>query len=148
MDQSSVTVTLYKYDALGIFVEAVEVHPMGEVPPALMVPPPLLTGNEVAQAKGNEWVVLPAYPADAPTPVPRQVPMLNARLALIMQGHMSNVDAVLAASPNVEGEMARAFFEFAQNVRRDHWVVEALRAALNLTEADIDNLFILALTLE
>lgn len=112
--------------------------------------PPAMTLYERAVRNGVElvgggwreaWLVVPALP-------PESVPMLNARLALIQEGHMSAVNAALSASPGVDGEKARTFFEFAQNVRRDHWVVEALRDALDLTVEQIDRLFILAATLD
>ncbi len=84
----------------------------------------------------------------APALVPESVPMLNARLVLIEGGHMAAVNAHLASMTGTAGEQARTFFEFAQNVRRDHWVVEGLRQVLGLTPGQIDNLFILAPTLD
>ena len=148
MDQSAMTITIYTYDAHRVFAGAVEADPMDAVPPGLLNAPPATTGAQVAQAHGDAWVVLPAYPPNEPLSVPEQVPMLNARLALIEKGHMANVNTVLAASPGIDGEKARTFFQFAQNVRRDHPVVEVLRAALGLTAKQIDDLFILALTFD
>jgi len=62
MDKGSVMVTIYAYDKNGVYTNAAEVDPMGEVPAGLMTAPPALTGTQVAQAVGGAWVVLPEYP--------------------------------------------------------------------------------------
>lgn len=80
--------------------------------------------------------------------VPKSVPMLNARLALIAAGHMAAIKAYVDGMPGVEGEQARAYLEYAQNVRRDHQLVEGIRQMLGLTPADIDTLFITAATID
>ena len=85
--------------------------------------------------------------APAPT-VPASVPMLNARLALIAAGLSSTVDEYIAALPDVAGEEARAYWNFALNVRRDHPLVVALGAVLNKTPAELDQLFIDAAALD
>lgn len=111
--------------------------------------PPAVTIYEQASRAGVEevggewreaWTIVPA-------PVPESIPMLNARLALIGGGYMAAVNEYLSDMTGVEGEQARAFFEFAQNVRRDHQLVEVLRQVLELTAIQIDHLFILAATL-
>ena len=115
--------------------------------------PALWTGGVWSFADGDwnvadeeRYASMLAAAAALNSPVPEQVPMLNARLALIEAGHMANVNMILAAAPGIDGEKARTFFEFAENVRRDHPVVEALRTALGLTHAQIDDLFVLAIT--
>ena len=55
-------VTIYAYDKNGVYTNAAEVDPMGEVPAGLMTAPPALTGAQVAQAVGGVWAVLPEYP--------------------------------------------------------------------------------------
>ncbi|NHZ93219.1 hypothetical protein F2P45_30035 [Massilia sp. CCM 8733] len=80
--------------------------------------------------------------------VPESVPMLNARLALIGAGHMAAVKAYVDAAPGVEGDQARTYLEYAQNVRRDHWLVEGIRQVLELTPTDIDALFITAASID
>ena len=80
--------------------------------------------------------------------VPVSVPMLNARLALIEAGHMTAVKAFVDTMPGIDGEQARAYLEYAQNVRRDHPLVEGIRQVLGLTPAAIDTLFITAATID
>jgi hypothetical protein len=76
--------------------------------------------------------------------VPQEVPMLNARLALIDDGHLAAVEAYADAMPGIEGEKARAFLKHAQTVRRDHYLVEVMRVLRELTHAQVDSLFIRA----
>lgn len=86
-----------------------------------------------------------AVPAPA---VPASVPMLNARLALIAAGLSSAVDEHIAALSGVAGEEARAYWNFALNVRRDHPLVISLGAVLNKTPSELDRLFIDAAALD
>ena len=87
--------------------------------------------------------------SSAPAPVvPASVPMLNARLALIAAGLSSVVDEHIAAMPDVAGEEARAYWNFALNVRRDHPLVVSLGAVLSKTPAELDQLFIDAAALD
>ncbi|NHZ62605.1 hypothetical protein F1735_09835 [Massilia sp. CCM 8694] len=96
-----------------------------------------MTDEEIAQVHADR--------AAAAVPVvPVSVPMLNARLALIAAGHMAAVKAFVDEMPGADGDQARTYLEYAQNVRRDHWLVEGIRQMLKLTPADIDALFITA----
>lgn len=130
-------------------------HPRTSFPPdftpadadrVVEAPPPAVTIYQRAVRNGVEqvgdewrhaWQIVPAL-------IPESVPMLNARLALIAGGHMVAVNAHLAGMSGVDGEQARAYLEFALNVRRDHALVEGLRIALNLTPGEIDALFLTA----
>lgn len=76
--------------------------------------------------------------------VPAEVPMLNARLALIGAGWMDGVTAYLQSLPGVEGEQARAYFDYAQNIRRDHPLVTSIPEALGKTPEEVDMLFVMA----
>jgi len=81
------------------------------------------------------------------TPVPQSVTMRQARQALILAGKDEAVDAALAAIPGTAGKLARAEWEKSQAVERDRPLVVQMGAALGLSEADLDQLFILAETL-
>lgn len=56
-------ITIYTYDDKAVYSGAVQCDPLKPVPVGLLVPPPALSGDEVAQALDGKWVVLPAYPA-------------------------------------------------------------------------------------
>jgi hypothetical protein len=88
----------------------------------------------------STWIILPAVP-------PESVSMLNVHLALIEAGHMEKVEAHLSSLDGVAGQQARAVFRLAQQVRRDHPLVDTLRVALDLTPGEIDALFISAAAL-
>jgi hypothetical protein len=70
----------YTYDFMGVYVNEVDVDPMGPIPqPSTDVAPPQTTGTEVAQWKGTEWVVLPEYPVPPPAPLPSNAEQRAAR---------------------------------------------------------------------
>lgn len=79
--------------------------------------------------------------------VPQQVDMKQARLALLQSGFLSTVETILASMEGIEGQAARIEWEFSQYVHRNHSLVLVLGTALNLTETQLDDLFILAVTL-
>jgi hypothetical protein len=85
---------------------------------------------------------------DPDSGVPFSVTAAQARLALIEVGKLDKVLAVLDAIPDLkERAKAKAVFEYATEIRRNHPLIAALRPALKMTEADMDQLFILARTL-
>lgn len=89
-----------------------------------------------------------ALPADSMAPqIPASITMRQARLALLQSGLLTTVNAAVAAMPGVEGDAARIEWEFSGNVERNRPLVQSLAAALGLTEAQLDELFMLAATL-
>lgn len=81
----------------------------------------------------------------APVPVvPQSVTMRQARLALLGAGLLGNVNAAVAAMPGAAGDEARIEWEFSSEVQRHKPLVQALAPALNLTDAQLDQLFIAA----
>lgn len=75
----------------------------------------------------------------------QSVSMAQARIALIDMGLIDKVQATLNAIPD-EKERARAlaWWEYAQTVDRSHATVEVLIKVLELSEAQVDDLFMLA----
>lgn len=149
MDKGSVMVTIYAYDKNGVYTNAAEVDPMGEVPAGLMTAPPALTGTQVAQAVGGVWVVLPEYPVGPvqPPQVPAAVTMRQARLALLGTGLLANIEAAIDALPSPQKEAARIEWEYSQEVQRHNGFVSVLAPMLGLTQEQIDALFIAAAAL-
>ncbi|OGS90870.1 MAG: hypothetical protein A2Z95_06285 [Gallionellales bacterium GWA2_60_18] len=87
-------------------------------------------------------------PADPVIPVPPStVTMRQARLAVLQSGLLATVNAAVANMPGAEGEAARIEWEFSATVERDRPLVQSLTAALGLTDAQLDDLFMLAATL-
>lgn len=85
----------------------------------------------------------------SPTPptVPDKVTMRQARLALLGAGLLATVNASVAAMPGATGDAARIEWEFSSEVYRQKTLVLTLGAALGLTSAQLDSLFIKAETL-
>lgn len=73
--------------------------------------------------------------------VPQSVPMLDARLTLIVSGKMPAVRAHLGAMTGIAGEQAREYFEFALTMKRNHPLVLGIPPEI-MTEAEKDTLFI------
>ncbi|MCA3269539.1 MAG: hypothetical protein INF44_04220 [Thalassospira sp.] len=87
-------------------------------------------------------------PADAPpVPVITSVTMRQARLALLQQGLLTQVNDAVASMPGAQGEAMRIEWEFSSTVERNRPLVQSLSASLGLTSQQIDDLFALAATL-
>lgn len=80
--------------------------------------------------------------------VPSRVPMLNAHLVLIDSGWIDGINAYIDALPDDAPartkSKARAYFNLALTMERDHPLVLGIPAALGKTEAEVDALFIAA----
>ena len=86
-----------------------------------------------------------AHLAPPPPAIPQSVTMRQARLALLDIGLLDDVDAAIAAIPDpVQRKAAEIEWEYATTVVRDSSWVQTLGASLNLTSAQIDELFIAA----
>lgn len=95
-----------------------------------------LTPDEVLQVEEAERV-------NASIPL-APVTMRQARLAMLHAGILDDVESTLATMEGDEGRAARIDWEFAQEVRRDWHLVNALGTRLGMTEAQIDDLFVFA----
>lgn len=82
--------------------------------------------------------VAPVTPA--PPAVPQVVTPLQARRAINAAGLRTAIEAAVAAAD----QNTKDAWEYATEIRRDNALIATMAAALNLTETDIDNLFIAA----
>lgn len=89
----------------------------------------------------GETTTVPYTPA--PTPVPASVTPRQAKLALLAAGHLTNVEAAIAAANTATQINWREATEF---LRTDP-LVGSIGAGLGLTSSQIDDLFKLAATL-
>lgn len=95
--------------------------------------------GEIVEADTIQWPDPPAPPAVVPQSVsPRQI-----RQALTRAGLRASVEAAVAAGD----QDTKDWYEFATFFERSNPVVAALGAALNVSDAQLDNLWILAATL-
>lgn len=77
-------------------------------------------------------------------PVPQEVTMRQARLALHAAGKLTAVNAAIAALPDPPKTAALIEWEYSSTVRRDSQFVALLGPALGLDAAGLDALFIAA----
>lgn len=99
---------------------------------------------------GSEWVVYmdgdvpPAQTTIVGDPVPAEVTMRQARLALHAAGKLTAVNAAIAALPDPPKTAALIEWEYSSTVRRDSQFVALLGPALGFDAAALDALFIAA----
>jgi hypothetical protein len=77
-------------------------------------------------------------------PIPESITMRQARLALLGAGMLDDVNATIAALPEPDKSAALIEWEYASEVQRHVGLVASMGAALGLTEADLDELFMQA----
>jgi hypothetical protein len=86
-------------------------------------------------------------PPEPPEPVPASVTMRQARLALNSQGLLAGVEAAIAGLSEPDKTNITIEWEYAATVERASPWIATMIAALSLTEAEMDGLFVLAATL-
>jgi hypothetical protein len=97
----------------------------------------------IGDATVGEYVA----PPPPPPPVPPQVTMRQARLALHSAGLLAGVDAAIASLEEPAKTATAIEWEYAQTVDRASGLVPQMAVALGMTEAQVDDLFRLAVTL-
>lgn len=73
--------------------------------------------------------------------------MRQARLALLQSGLLAQVDPAIAAMPDPQRSQAAIEWEYATTVQRTSPFVLALGSSLGLDDDQLDELFVLAVTL-
>lgn len=92
-----------------------------------------------------EGAVIEPYVAP-PAPVPSIVSRFQARAALAQTGHFEAVAAYMAALPATD--IQRLAWEDATNFDRTSTTLAAMATMLGLSETDLDDLFVLAASIE
>lgn len=105
-------------------------------------------GRELfSRAVAGEFGAVEEYSAPAPT-IPTSLTPRQAKLALLSAGLLDDVDAAIEAIPDAATKrVAQIEWEYAQEVRRDWPLLNAVAAGMGMTDAQIDDLFTLAATL-
>lgn len=101
---------------------------------------PILTDGEWVQ----QWAVRAMTTEELAARIPAAVTMRQARLALLNEGLLANVDAAISAMPSPAREAAQIDWEYASEVSRSSPLIAALGPSLGLDDAAIDALFIAA----
>ena len=128
----------------------------GDTRAAPIAPGNLSQSEEVGALRANwtgyAWVDLPfSLPPEIPPeqpPVPAKVTRRQARQALFLSGiSLATVDALIDALPEPARTVSRIFWEDSNDFERANATLNTMAAALNLTQAQLDDLFRLAQTL-
>lgn len=80
-------------------------------------------------------------PPPEPEAVPDVVSMRQARLVLLRNGLLDTAETTIADMPGSEGAEARIEWEYATELRRKHWLIDAIGDVMGLDEAAKDDLF-------
>lgn len=114
---------------------------------------PITLDGAAARAVGEAWLNLPqgctvVHEADPP-PVPSEVTMRQARLALLAAGKLAAVQAAIDSMPDGAAKTAAQItWDYSSMVERHNGLVSTLAPAIGLNDAAaIDALFISAATL-
>lgn len=84
-----------------------------------------------------DWETMRADEMRARNPVPQQVTMRQARLALLNAGLLDDVEVVIAAA----GREAQLEWEYASVVERSNLVIAIVQQQQGVTDEQIDDLF-------
>jgi hypothetical protein len=85
--------------------------------------------------------------AIAKAKVPASVTMRQGRLALLAAGKLAQVDAAIASLPEPQKSAALIEWNFSNELQHGNAFVATLGAALGLSDAQVDQLFITAAAL-
>ena len=104
--------------------------------------------QRVGQPWLREWLVVALTAAEmtaiAKAKVPASVTMRQGRLALLAAGKLAQVDAAIASLPEPQKSAALIEWNFSNELQRGNAFVATLGAALGLSDAQVDQLFITA----
>lgn len=101
-------------------------------------------GAQIGDRYENGEFIRPEPPAP---PVPEIITPRQAKLALLGAGLLSQAEAAIASLPAEQKAVAQIEWEYAHEFRRDWPLLTALAAGMGLTEAQVDELFIIGATL-
>jgi hypothetical protein len=87
-----------------------------------------------------------AHLASANTVSINKVSMRQARLALLQEGYLLQVEGIIQSLPSPQKEAAMIEWEYATSVVKDSPLVSVLASGLDLTSTELDELFTLANT--
>lgn len=122
---------------------------LGIVPADVFVPglaelfEPVPEGVQAGWSLTDGVWTAPPDPEAVPV-VPQIVTMRQARLALLGAGLLDDVETALSGMDGAQGQAAKIEWEYSQEVHRSKPFVQMLGAAIGLTEAQVDELFIAA----
>lgn len=92
----------------------------------------------------SDWVASYVPPPPEPVQIPKSVTMRQARIALSKQGLLQTVQTAIQNSDN---EVLKIEWEYATEIKRDWPTLQSIALLLNLTDSQLDALFLEASTL-
>lgn len=104
--------------------------------------------TEARALRAELRTLLPPFPAyEAPSTVPLRVTARQAQLCLLQSGYLPQVQTVINALPPAVKTAAQITWDKSLYLDRDNPMLATLAAAIGLTDAQIDALFVQAAAL-
>jgi len=118
-------------------------HLPGEIHPFCAMPTDVEAHGREVYARAIAGEFGPIAPLATRSSVPQLVTMRQAKLALLQKGLLDSANAAI----NQAGEATKIHWEYATEVKRGGSLIQVIASQLNLTEQQLDDLFILAKSL-
>lgn len=83
-------------------------------------------------------------PPPPPAPIPQEVTMRQARLALLQTGQLATVESAIASLPEPNKTAALIEWDYSNTVQRNNPFTASMIQMLGMTEQEADALFVLA----
>lgn len=101
------------------------------------------TGQSIKREMTAEEIAHMQEIENQPTQVPHSVTPRQFRMSLVQKGiELSTVTAIIDSLPEPEQTLARINWEYATSFDRDNEMLNQMAPALNLSPADLDEIFI------
>lgn len=126
--------TKHYVDVSGNYLGAFDLKPSGAIEA------PVVPEHALSVWNGSEW-------STYVEPVPTEVTMRQARLALLSQGHLTDAENALNGLSEPDKSAALIEWEYALSVDRNSTLVQTMITLLGLTTQEADDLFTLAASL-
>lgn len=138
-------------DPQGIYTQTMQIGSHGTLPGAgTLTAPPETTDTQVAQLRGDAWLILserPLLPEPLPPPVPQQCSPAQGLVALFaVRGITENdIRQIIDQIPDpVQKYTAQIGFNRTTQWERRSAMMQIMASLLGLTESDLDALFTFA----
>lgn len=97
----------------------------------------IISNGELKNVSQSEYEALVGKPVTVEDVSWMKVSPVQARLALIQAGLLSQVDTLVSSSP----QEVKTWYEYATSWERDHKFVKTFATQLQLTDKQVDDLF-------
>ena len=143
------TFTIYQHDEFGYFTGGVSTTDKYRGIPRRWsaVPLPTIPEGQFAQLNGNSWNIVAAKPVPS-VEVPASVSRRQAKQQLAIAGLLASVQPAIDSIEDAQTRvLTQIFWDDSQEFERSNQYLGEMASRLQLTDEQLDDLFIAAATL-